>query len=367
MRTGNHLSSLLTVALAALVTSCIDIPQETHTSYETIKLEKHTISAPISWSASIVGKNDVTITPQISGQLMKVCVIEGETVTKGQTLFVIDDRQAKLVYQAAQADLQAAIAQLNTARLEFESNRNLFDKKIISSYLLNTSENAFHSAEAAVAQAEAAVQNAKVNLEFCTITSPVNGLVGVIPNNPGDQVSPMTTLTKVSGNTEMQAKFSITENDLQEIRRNRGDLADARETLPDVTLVLKDGTVYQHKGRCESISGVVDQQTGSVACRATFPNPEGYLYSGMQGTAMMFFDYEDVIKAPITSLVRMQDKALVYKVVDNCAVSTIVEFIEVGNGKDIVLTSGVKAGDVIVAVGASNVYDGQQVIFPEEK
>lgn len=349
------------------IVSCKQAPEEVHTSFETITLAPVDIEIPYDFSATITGRSDVSIMPQTSGQLMTVCVAPGQKVKKGDKLFIIDNRKAGQILTAARADLAAAEAQCSSALLEYESNKNLYEKKIVSEYMLNTSRNDYNRALAAVEQAKAAVANAKLNLEFCTITSPVNGVVGDIVNNPGDQVSEMTLLTVISGNTEMKASFSIAETLLKELVEESGSLESLVANLPEASLILKDGTEYPHKGRVQNISGVVDKATGSLTLEAFFPNPDGFLFSGIQGNVRIVSSYEDILIAPVSSLVRVQDKAFVYKVKDNCAESAIVEFAEVGNGKDVALLGGVSAGDVIVAKGAVNVYDGQQVIFPEVK
>lgn len=360
----------LTLAAAALAASflapcCGNTPEEKHTSYETITLTTQNLEVPSRFSATISGRNDVSIIPQISGQLTAVCVAPGQKVRKGDRLFTIDDRKARQVLIAMKADLQAAQAQCNSAELEYESNCNLFEKEIISSYMLKNSLNDLNRAKASVAQAEAALANARLNLDFCTITSPVSGVVGDIPNNPGDMVSELTVLTIVSGNTEMKATFSVPESLIKQTVDEYGRDADFISSLPDVTLFFKDGSEYAHKGRVAQISGVVDKITGSVSCDVFFPNPDGVLFSGIQGNVQMMFPYEDVIIAPMSSMVRVQDKAYVYRVKDNCAESVIVEFEDLRNGKDVALWDGVQPGDVIVASGANTLYEGQQVIFPE--
>lgn len=354
----------LLVTLGAV--SCRQAPEEKHTSFETLTLSPANLEIPYDFSATIAGRNDVSIMPQTSGQLMTVCVVPGQKVRKGEKLFIIDSRKANQVLTATKADLAAAEAQCSSARLEYESNKNLFEKKIVSDYMLNTSRNDYNRALAAVEQAKAAVANAKLNLEFCTITSPVNGVVGDIDNNPGDQVSELTRLTVISGNTEMKASFSIAENLLKSLVEESGSLESLQSILPEATLVLKDGTEFPWKGKVKNISGVVDKATGSLTLEAFFPNPDGFLFSGIQGTVRIKTSYDNVLIAPVSALVRVQNKAYVYKVKDNCAESAIVEFAEIGNRKDVALLSGVKAGDVIVAKGAANVYEGRQVIFPEE-
>ena len=365
----------LTLALGAVVgilTSCLgDMPKETQSSFETMTVKKSDIELPYKFSARMKGQNDVTVTPQVSGQLMKICVAEGQQVKQGQTLFVIDSRNAQLELEAAQANYQAALAQENSAKLEFESNQNLFDKKIVSSYMLSNSENAYKQAQAAVAQAKAAVNRAKVNLGFCTITASVPGIIGEIPVRTGDQVSPMTQLTMLSGNTTMYAEFSVTEA-IVEAMVKEGMKANEVEkyiaNLPPATFVMKNGTEYPHKGHVISLTGVVNSETGSLTSKVSFPNPDGHLYSGIQGTIVMPFAEKSVIVVPQYAVVRLQDKAQVFKVkADSTATAIEVTTEDTGNGKDFIVTSGLNEGDQIVTTGANNVTEGQKVLFSEEE
>ncbi len=354
---------------AGCLTSCgSKEPEQEKTSFETLTVKKQDITIPLKFSARLRGKSDVTITPQASGQLMRIAVSEGQQVKKGEVLFVIDSRNAQLELEAAQANLQAALAQENSAKLEFESNKNLFEKKIVSNYMLANSENAYKQAQAAVAQARAAVNRAKVELGFCTITAPVTGVIGEIPVRVGDQVSPLSELTMLSGNTTIDAEFSLTEALIEEMVQ-AGMTSKQKEeyiaNLPEVTFVMKNGTEYPHKGRITTLTGVVNASTGSLSCKATFPNPEGHLYSGVQGTVVMPYSEADVIVIPQFSVVRLQDKAFVYKVQpDSTATAVDVTMEDAGNGKDYIIKSGLKVGDRIVTTGANNVMEGQKVLFP---
>ena len=362
--------TLMLGTVAGLVSCSLNLPKETQSSFETMTVEKSDIELPYKFSARMKGQNDVTVTPQVSGQLMKIAVSEGQQVKKGQVLFVIDQRNAQLELEAAQANLQAAQAQENSAKLEFESNKNLFEKKIVSSYMLNNSENSYKQAQASVAQARAAVNRAKVNLGFCTITAPVTGVIGEIPVRGGDQVSPMTKLTVLSGNTTMEAEFSVPEAIIEESVQSgatKEDKAKYMAALPDVTFVMKNGTEYPLKGRVTSLTGVVDAATGSLGAKASFPNPDGHLFSGIQGTLILPLSENDVIVIPQNAVVKLQDKQLVYKVqADSTATAVTVKTANTGNGKDVIVLSGLNVGDKIVTVGANNVQEGQRVLFPAE-
>ena len=361
----------MTAVITGLTSCGVDMPKETKSSFETMTVKKSDIELPYKFSAKMKGQNDVTVTPQVSGQLMKICVTEGQQVKKGQTLFIIDSRNAQLELEAAQANLQAALAQENSAKLEYESNKNLFEKKIVSSYMLNNSENSYKQAQASVAQARSAVNRAKVNLGFCTITASVPGIIGEIPVRTGDQVSPMTQLTMLSGNTTMYAEFSVTEAIVEAMVKegmNANEVEKYIANLPPATFVMKNGTEYPHKGRVVSLTGVVNAEPGSLTAKVSFPNPDGHLYSGIQGTIVMPFAEKSVIVVPQYAVVRLQDKAQVFKVkADSTATAIEVTTEDTGNGKDFIVTSGLNEGDQIVTTGANNVTEGQKVLFSEEE
>ncbi len=368
----------------ALASCNIDMPKETPSSFETLTVKKQNITVPIKFSAKMRGQADVTITPQVNGQLTQIRVSEGQQVVRGQVLFVIDSRtaqhdveSAQANLQAAQANLTAAQAQANSARLEYESNKNLFEKKIVSRYMLDNSLNnykqaqaAITQAKAAISQAQAAVNQARVNLGFCTITSPVSGVIGEIPVRAGDQVSPATQLTIVSGNTFMEAEFSLPESVLESAVAAGYSVksADALRGLPEVTFVMKNGHVYEHKGRVSSTTGIVNATTGSISCKATFPNPDGQLYSGVQGSVVLPDEMKGVIVVPQIAVVRLQDRSLVYKVkADSTVTAVVVTTEDAGNGKDFIIRKGLNVGDKIVTDGANNVQEGQKVLFSKQE
>ena len=236
--------------------------------------------------------------------------------------------------------------------------------------MLNNSENSYKQAQASVAQARASVNRAKVNLGFCTITAPVSGVIGEIPVRAGDQVSPATQLTMLSGNTTMYAEFSVTESIIEGMVQDGVNVNQKEKylaNLPDVTFIMKNGTEYPHKGRVVSMSGVVNAATGSLTIKVSFPNPNGHLYSGIQGSVVMNFAEKGVMVIPQNAVVRLQDKSIVYKVkADSTATAADVTTTDMGNGKDFIINTGLKPGDRIVTTGANNVTEGMRVIYPKE-
>ena len=360
------------ICIVAGLGSCgLDMPKEKNTSFQTLTVKKEDITVPVKYSAKLKGRTDVLISPQVNGQLTQIAVTEGQQVAKGTVLFVIDPRNAQLDLEAAEASLEAALAAESSAKQEYDTNKNLYEKNIVGLPRLIDSENSLKHARASVKQARANANRARVNLSFCTLTAPVAGVIGEIPVRPGEQVSPGMLLTIVSGNANMDAEFSVTEALVEQMVQygmSKSDVEKYIASLPEVTFVMKNGTEYPHKGRITSVTGVVNASTGSLSCKASFPNPDGRLYSGVQGTVVLPYSEKDVIVIPQNAVVRLQDKSLVYKVkADSTATAIDVTVEDVGNGKDCIVTSGLNVGDQIVTTGANNVKEGQQVLFPEVK
>lgn len=352
------------MGMCVCLAGCVKMPEVQHTSYETLTLHRETVTAPLSWSAAIKGAGDVSIVSRCTGTLNEIKVKNGQRVKAGDVLFLIDSRSAQNSLAHAQADLKTAIAQRENAKLEAESNKELAQQGIIGEYLLRTSLNALQSAEAQVAQAQAAVRDAELHLDYCTIKTPVDGLVGNILPRVGDVIAEGTMLTRVAGVSEMEASFSITESQIHAMVAEMGSLDKLVKIAPPMTLRFKDGSEYKYQGRITSFSGMVDQQTGSVTCYVTFPNPDGELFSGMQGSVVMPVEWKDVMLVPLTAIVRIQNKVLVYKVgADSLATSAIVEIEDLGDGERAVISSGAEVGETIVAKGAANVHENDKVIF----
>ena len=327
----------------------------------TVSTSEKTLSN--NYSASIRGKQDIDIYPQVSGFITKLCVAEGESVKKGQVLFIIDQVPYQAALNTAIANVEAAKASVATAQLTYESKQELYKNKVVSEFDLKTAYNTLLSAKAQLAQAEAQEVNARNNLSYTEVKSPSNGVIGTLPYRVGALVSASLPkpLTTVSDNSEMYVYFSMTENQLLALTRQYGDMDEALKNMPEVELRLNDNSVYNKKGVIESISGVIDRQTGTVVARVVFPNESRLLHSGASGTVVVPSIYKDCIAIPQTATVRMQDKTIVYKVVDGKAVSTLITVAANNDGREYVVLDGLKAGDEIVSEGAGLVREGMQV------
>lgn len=353
------------VGCVMLMASCKQTPQmqSGNSSYATMKVEVSEKELSSSYSATIRGRQDIDIYPQVSGTIEKLCVTEGERVRRGQILFIIDQVPYKAALRTAVANVEAANAGLKTAELNFNSSKELYAQKVISQVNLETVENNYLTAKAQLSQAEAQEINARNNLSYTEVKSPSDGVVGSLPYRAGALVSASMPqpLTTVSDNSDMYVYFSMTENQLLALTRQYGTMEEALKNMPEVELRLNDNSIYDKKGKIESISGVIDRQTGTVTARVVFPNESRLLHSGASGTVMLPSTYKDCIVIPQGATVQIQDKTIVYKVVDGKAVSTLVTVSGINDGREYIVLDGLNAGDEIISEGAGLVREGTQV------
>ena len=318
---------------------------------------------PTNYSATIRGRQDIDIYPQVSGTIWQLCVNEGQRVSKGQTLFIIDQVPYKAALQTAEANVAAAEASVATAQLTYDSKKELFARNVVSQYDLSTAENNLLTAKAQLAQAQAQQVNAANNLSYTVVKAPSDGVVGTLPYRVGALVSASMPqpLTTVSDNSTMYVYFSMTENQLLNLARRYGSIDETLKNMPDVQLQLNDGSLYDQKGRVESISGVIDTSTGSVSLRAAFPNPAGLLHSGGSGNVILTSTFQDCIVVPQAATFELQDKVYVYKLVDGKASSTMIAVEKISDGKEYIVTSGLVPGDVIVTEGVGLMREGTPI------
>lgn len=358
----------------ALLSSCGQGNKSTGSAPEIAVMEVNTTTANLtnSYPATIKGKQDVEIRPMVSGFITKLHVDEGAVVRKGQVLFTIDPVQYQAAVQTAKATVETAKAALSTQELTTANKRELNKKQIISDYDLKMSENQLAQAKATLAQAEAQLINAKNNLSYTQVTSPSDGVVGTIPYRVGSLVSASiaTPLTTVADISEMYAYFSMTERQLLSMIREGGTMKEILDKMPDVQLQLIDGTMYADSGRVETISGVIDQTTGSVNMRALFPNKHNILRSGGTGNVVFPNPLHDVIMIPQSATTEIQDKRFVFVLqADNTLKNTEIKVFTLDDGKYFYVTEGLKKGDKIAIEGVQSLKDGQAVtpITPADK
>lgn len=340
--------------------------------FTVITVSASTSDQSTSYPATIRGTQDIEVRPQVSGFIVKLCVDEGATVRKGQALFQIDPTQYAATARQAKAAVEMAKASVNTLTLTEQNKKVLHEKQIISDFEYQAAVNQLLSAKATLAQAEAQSISANQNLSFCTVTSPSNGVVGTFPYRVGSLVSPSIAkpLTTVSEIAEMYVYFSMTEKELLNLTKAGGTLKEQLEKMPDVQLQLADGSIYNHKGKIDAVSGVIDRTTGSVSMRAIFPNTDNILRSGGMGNVIFPYTMENIIRIPQSATVEIQDKKFVYVLQgDNKVKNTEIAISPLNDGKNYLVTGGLKSGDQIVIEGIQKLTDNMEIvpITPEQQ
>ncbi len=353
-------------AIAAVLVSCgkkggMDFV-DNEFPVETVKSQN--ASMQTTYPATFKGIQDVEIRPKVAGFITRVCVREGQAVSAGQLLFVIDNATYQASVRQAQAAVNTASAQCNTVKMAYDNSVKLRENNVIGDFELNSAKNNYESAKAQLAQARAALASAKEMLGFCYVKSPTAGVVGTLPYKEGAMVSAssMPALTTVSNISTIEAYFSMTEKDVLSMTKAAGTMQAAINTYPDLKLQLADGTMYSETGRLVKASGVIDAATGSVQMIARFPNPQRLLKSGASGAIVVPRSDNNAIIIPQNAATQVQDKIFVYVLGKDNKVKYIEIKVDPQNdGKNYVVLSGLKAGDRYVTNGTTKLTDGMEI------
>jgi membrane fusion protein (multidrug efflux system) len=320
------------------------------------------------FSASVEGKTNVEIRPQVSGYLEKIYVEEGAYVAAGQLLFKINDRPYSAQVSNTAATIAAAKANEEKAAIEVRRLTPLVENRVISDVQLKAAQAAYDAAKAQVTQAEAEGNNADINLGYTLVKAPVSGYIGRIPFKVGALVGKgeAQPLTMVSDIKEVYAYFGMSENDfLKFTNQFPGKTIDEKiKALPPVELQLADRSIYPYKGKIELMEGQFDRSIGAITFRATFPNADRLLRSGITGKVRIPQANTGLLPVPQTATYEIQDRTFVYIVGDSNKVVGKQLHIVSKTTDYYLVDKGVQAGDKIVFAGMDRLVDGA-VISPQ--
>ena len=325
----------------------------------------------IEMVGTTLGTQDVAIRARVEGFLESIDFREGTFVQKGDLLYTIDAQpfQAKLV----EAQSQRAAAQTNLAKAESDLARirPLAEMKAVSEQDLDGAVAMEAAARAGVRASEAAVDLAEINLSYTRIMAPITGLIGLTKARPGEFVgrdpSPVV-LNTLSDIEPIRVRFSISEREYLIMARTylakqdgegRGDRSGQKN---DLVLILADGSQHEHKGQAIAAAQSIDQETGTFTVDASFPNPGGLLLPGQFARIRaMYQTLDDVVVVPRQSISEMQSLSRVY-VVNSSNVVEAKE-VELGpvTGDDVVIESGLGAGEMVIVEGLQKVRPGMTV------
>ena len=365
MRKKNY---LMIAALGMVLVSCgggqSGKPNFADNEYAVRTVTTQSTELQTSYPATIKGIQDVQIRPKVSGFITKICVQEGQQVSAGQVLFVIDNETYQAQVRQAKASVNTAKAQMATSKLTYDNSKKLFENKVIGQYELETAQNNYTTAQAALAQAEASLASAQDMLSFCYVKSPAAGVVGSLPYKVGALVSASNAepLTTVSDINKMEVYFSMNEKDLLRMNKTEGGMNGVIAAYPPVRLLLADGTEYELPGKVVKASGVIDANTGSVSLIAHFDNPKHQLRSGGAGKIVVPAADGNAILIPQEATSEVQNKKFVYLVgKENKVKYTEIKVNPQDDGKFYIVTEGLKVGDRYVSKGITSLSDGMEI------
>lgn len=309
----------------------------------------------ISYPTTIEGTINSDVRAKVSGYIQKVLVDEGQKVSKGQPLFELET-------QSLSQDAEAAKASVNVAQVEVDKLIPLVEKNIISEVQLET-------AKANLTQAKSNYNSIVANIGYATVTSPVNGFVGAIPYREGSLVSatsaqPLTTVASIS---QVYAYFSMNETEyLNFLQKAEGKtLQEKIGNFPKVQLLLANGQTYDQEGTIQTVTGQIDQQTGTVSFRAIFDNSNLLLTNGNSGIIKIPTEYKNALVVPQSATFEQQGQSFVYKVnKDNTITATLISIKDKADGLYI-LDSGLKVNDLIVVKGLGKLRNNMTIV-PQE-
>lgn len=337
------------------LTSCKKKEEEKNTPilpYKVIEIAKTNTTLITEYPTTLEGIAEIDIRPKIDGYIENIYIEEGQEVKKGQLLF-------KLETKTATQEADAAKAKVTAAQIEVNRLIPLVERKIISEVQLET-------AKANLANAKSTHQSIVAKINYSSITSPVDGIVGTLPLKIGSYVSSQTTqaLTRISNVNTVCAYFSINEKQqLDMMMHAEGKTFQEKITkMPPVQLVLSNNTLYDQIGKIETFSGQANKQTGSFNVKASFPNPNKLLRSGTSGVVQIPTDLKDIILIPQNATLELQDKRIALVVdKDNKVKAMPIEVRAVSGGQFYIVDKGLNVGEKILIEGVGIVSEGTPI------
>ena len=307
---------------------------------------------------SVQAFNTVSLKSRVDGQIMQVNFQEGQDVRKGDLLIVVDERPFQVALAQAQANLQRDEAQLANAKAQYERNKALYDSGVIAKQDLDTMQASFGQYEGTIAADKAAIDQAKLNLTYCRIVSPIDGRVGLRQVDPGNYVTAAsgTALLVITQLHPIAVVFTLPEDQLQAV------LQQMRKAPLQVDVYGRDDQTKLSAGKLLTIDNQIDQTTGTAKLKAVFENPENTLWPNQFVNVHLLLETrKDAITAPAAAVQRGPQGTFTYTVDNNNTVKIQPIQIALTQGNTVVIASGLQAGDRVVTDGQEKLQAGSKV------
>lgn len=303
-------SQKLFLALCLIMASCTSKKEadKNTANYQVISPLVKDTSYTSNYVAEIQSVRYVEVRSKIKGFIEKNYVDEGQSVKKGQLLFTLSFLEFEKELQKANADYKGALADLKAAEVEFFNVNRLVDKNIIAQPELDVLEAKVNALKAKVEEAVANKEQVALHLSFAQIKAPYDGVINRIPHKMGSLIEEGDMLTSISDNSEIFAYFNLSEIDYLNY------ISSGEKEIKTVNLRLANNEIYPHPGKIEMIESEFDRETGNIAFRARFPNPDAILKHGANGKIIVNKELKNALVIPQKSTFEVQDKLYVFVV-----------------------------------------------------
>jgi membrane fusion protein (multidrug efflux system) len=352
-----------------LITSCKtkENQESTPPSLKIMEIKGKQIPVYLEMIGQAVGIPTVEIRARVSGYLQKWSFTEGSVILKGQPLFTIEQDSYVNTLKFQEADLENKKAAWEKSKLDVERLKPLLSTKAISQNDYDKAVTTELQDRAAVASSKADLDQAKLNLSYCTMTSPITGYIGACNVNPGNLVgkSESTLLAVVSSVDPIYVNFHMNETDYLKIMKyydaHRSEFTDGKDELK-VLLTLSDKTPYKYPGKIDFMDRDINPQLGTIAMRAQIPNPDGLIKPGSFIQVILVLREEtNGILIPQSATTQIQGKNFAFLLDKNNKVNRVPVILGRNIGPNVVVNQGVKISDRILLEGFQKFQEGMQV------
>jgi membrane fusion protein (multidrug efflux system) len=345
----------LAVALACEAPSRQEPPDEAE-SYSVVTPTVANVPYEREYVGEIQAAQRVELRPRMKGVVEAVAVDEGQKVKQGQLLFSISARELQQELSKARAATASALAELKTAQIEQASTKMLFDRNIVADSQVEMAESKIRLLEAKVEESRALENQAGINLTYSRLTAPFDGVINRLPKKVGSLVTENDLLTTLTNTSEVFVYFRVSEQEYLEYTS-----ANTKDQPEEVSLRLANGVMYPRPGVIDAIENEIDRETGNLAFRARFPNPDGLLKHGSTGTVVVRSELKDGLMIPQASTFEIQDQLYVYTVGDDntARARKVVPRLRLKDA--FVIESGLDPDERIITEGIQKLRDGSTI------
>lgn len=331
------------------------------TAVTTYTVDEQPVTTVDSYPGVVVALNEVELRAQVGGYITAIYVKDGQTVTKGQKLYEIDRTKYQAAYNAAKADVAVAKANRDKTKKDADRYTKLAAQDAVAKQRVDYALTDLANAESQVAAAQANLASSASDLQRSTIVSPLTGTIGISQVKLGAFASPGTTiLNTVSTSNPIAVDIPVSQGDISRFVTLKNDAGAVKDSL--FSIQLQDNSIYHRQGRIVAIDRAVDPQTGTIKVRISYPNEAGKLISGMNvNLKVLNKEIGNQLVIPYKAVTEQLGEFNVMVVGDSSKAEPRV--IKVGKQVDqnIVVSSGLKKGEVIVVEGVQNVRPGGKV------